>query len=159
MFLFPWLHYDESICNFEKATFFHGDAILDPLGTVNKAIFCINKVSIRSCKNRKSYQNSKVCQNLIKKPLISLQIVLWTRTTSWFLRNEIFRKKSSQKQRSQVLPPWLPFCVICTIAIRCRRRKKMVYCGCLIKVKTQQDFLLYLDFQSIYDVFMASMFY
>ena len=36
MFLFPWLHYGESIIAFEKSTCSHGDAILDPLGTLNK---------------------------------------------------------------------------------------------------------------------------
>ena len=59
MFLFPWLHHGGSISNFEKSTFFHGDAVLDPLGSLNKAIFCINKVSIRGYKNRKSYQKFK----------------------------------------------------------------------------------------------------
>jgi len=37
MFLFPWFHQGESICNFEKSTFFHGDAIFRPLGTVHNA--------------------------------------------------------------------------------------------------------------------------
>ena len=59
MFLFPWLHHGGSISNFEKSTFFHGDAVLDPLGSLNKAIFCINKVSITGYKNRKSYQKFK----------------------------------------------------------------------------------------------------
>ena len=31
MFLFPWLHHGESISNFEKSTFFHGDAIFQLL--------------------------------------------------------------------------------------------------------------------------------
>ena len=56
MFLFPWLHHGESISNFEKSTFFHGDAILTPLGRVNTAKIHINKVCFGSSKNRKSYQ-------------------------------------------------------------------------------------------------------
>ena len=32
MFLFPWLHHGERIFNFEKPTFFHGGAIVHPVG-------------------------------------------------------------------------------------------------------------------------------
>ena len=45
--------------NFEKSTFFHGDAILDPLGGQKRPKICINKVRIRVCKNRKSSQKFK----------------------------------------------------------------------------------------------------
>ena len=59
MLLFPWLHHGGSISNFEKSDYFHGDAVLDPLGSVNKGKICINKVSIRGCKNRKSHEKFK----------------------------------------------------------------------------------------------------
>jgi len=39
------LHQDESIYNFEKSTFFHGDAIILPLNTVNKVSFLNQKSS------------------------------------------------------------------------------------------------------------------
>ena len=59
MFLFPWLHYGESICNFEKSTFFHSQAIFHSVRELPRAIFDINSVDAGTHKNRKSYRKLK----------------------------------------------------------------------------------------------------
>ena len=105
MYLFPWLHHGESISNFEKSTFFHGDAILDPLGGQKRPKICINKVRIRVCKNRKSYQKFKKmlesCQETSKLSADSF-MESWDRVVPQKLD---FCQKNRQKTLKHVSDP------------------------------------------------------
>ena len=59
MFRFPWLHHGGSISNFEKSTFFMVMQFFTLWAAYFQQKICINKVCIRGCKNRKSYQKFK----------------------------------------------------------------------------------------------------
>ena len=93
MYLFPWLHHGESISNFEKLTFFHGDAILDPLGGQKRPKICINKVRIKVCKNRKSSQKFKKMLETSKLSVDSF-MASWDRVV---LEKSDFCQKNSPK--------------------------------------------------------------
>ena len=63
MFLFPWLHYGESIIDFEKSTFFYREAIFSlckgaPKGA-KVAVFDVGNIFEEPLKNLKSVENSK----------------------------------------------------------------------------------------------------
>ena len=63
MFLFPWLHYGESIIDFEKSTFFHREVNFHSVRKsqgATKAIFDINSVDAGAYKNRKSCRKFKI---------------------------------------------------------------------------------------------------
>ena len=60
MFLFPWLHYGESMIDFEKSTFFHCEVIFHPVRELPRAIFDINSVDAGAHKNRKSSRKFKI---------------------------------------------------------------------------------------------------
>ena len=60
MFLFPWLHYGESMIDFEKSTFFHREAIFHSVRELPRAIFDIKSVDAGAYKNRKSSRKFKI---------------------------------------------------------------------------------------------------
>ena len=105
MFLFPWLHHGKSISNFEKSTFFHGDAIFTPLGRVKRPKICINKVCIGGCKNRKSYEKFKKmlesCQETSKLSVDSF-MASWDRVV---LQKSDFWKKIFEKVANTLQTP------------------------------------------------------
>jgi len=59
MSLFPRLHYGESIIDFEKSTFFDGEAIFHPVRELPRAIFDVGNIFEEPVKNLKSVENSK----------------------------------------------------------------------------------------------------
>ena len=60
MVLFPWLHYGESIIDFEKSTFFHPEVIFHLVRELPRAIFDIKSVDAGAHKNRKSSRKFKI---------------------------------------------------------------------------------------------------
>ena len=60
MFLFPWLHYGESIIDFEKSTFFHREVIFHPVRELPRVIFDVKSVDAGGHKNRKSFRKFKI---------------------------------------------------------------------------------------------------
>ena len=62
MFLFLWLHYGESIIDFEKSTFFHREAIFHSVREAQRAelaIFDVGNIFEEPVKNFKSVEYSK----------------------------------------------------------------------------------------------------
>ena len=59
MSLFPWLYYGESMIDFEKSTFFDGEAIFHPVRELPRAIFDVGNIFEEPVKNLKSVENSK----------------------------------------------------------------------------------------------------
>ena len=59
MFLFPWLHYGESMIDFEKSTFFHREVIFHSVSELPRAIFDVKSVDAGAHKNRKSCRKFK----------------------------------------------------------------------------------------------------
>ena len=78
MFLFPWLHYGESIIDFEKSTFFHREVIFHPVRELPRAIFDVKSVDAGGHKNRKSSQKFKImleyCEETYKLSLDSFLV-------------------------------------------------------------------------------------
>ena len=60
MFLFPWLHYGESMIDFEKSTFFHREVNFHPVRELPRAIFDIKSVDAGTHKNQKSSRKFKI---------------------------------------------------------------------------------------------------
>ena len=60
MSLFQWLHYGESIIDFEKSTFFHREVIFHTVRELSKAIFDIKFVDADGHKNRELSQKFKI---------------------------------------------------------------------------------------------------
>ena len=70
MFLFPWLHYGESMTDFEKSTFLHREAIFSLCKGAPKAevaIFDMGNFFEVPLKNLKSVENSKKKLEFCKK--------------------------------------------------------------------------------------------
>ena len=59
MSLFPRLHYGESMIDFEKSTFFGGEAIFHSVRGLPRAIFDDKSVDAGGHKNRKSFRKFK----------------------------------------------------------------------------------------------------
>ena len=59
MFLFPWLHYGESIIDFEKSSFFHREVNFHPVREL-PSIFDIRSVDAGTHKNRKTSRKFKI---------------------------------------------------------------------------------------------------
>ena len=59
MSLFPWLHYGESMVDFEKSTFFDGEAIFRSVRELPRAILDDKSVDAGGHKNRKSFRKFK----------------------------------------------------------------------------------------------------
>ena len=59
MFLFPWLHYGESMIDFEKSTFFDDETIFHPVRKLRRAIFDVGNIFEEPVKNLKIVENSK----------------------------------------------------------------------------------------------------
>ena len=57
---FPWLHYGESIIDFEKSTFFHREVIFHPVRELSREIFDVKSVDAGAHKNRKSSRKFKI---------------------------------------------------------------------------------------------------
>ena len=70
MFLFPWLHYGESMVDFEKSTFFHRQVIFHSVREPPRAIFCNFNVYSMGSKKFFKYQKIKkilkFCQKVSK---------------------------------------------------------------------------------------------
>ena len=60
MFIFPWLHYGESIVDFERPTLFQGEVIFHRARDLPRAIFDVKSVDAGAHKNRKSSQKFKI---------------------------------------------------------------------------------------------------
>ena len=56
MFLFPLLHYGESMGDFEKLTFFHREVIFHLVRELSRAIFDVKSADAGGYKNRKLYR-------------------------------------------------------------------------------------------------------
>ena len=60
MFLFPWLHYGESIIDFEKSAFFHREVIFHSIRELPRAIFDVKSVDAGPHKNRESSRKFEI---------------------------------------------------------------------------------------------------
>ena len=60
MSFFPWLHYGESMIDFEKSTIFHHEVIFLTVRQLPRAIFDVKSVDAGAHKNRKSSQKFKI---------------------------------------------------------------------------------------------------
>ena len=71
MVLFPWSHYVESIVDFEKSTFFHGEVIFHSVRELPRTIFDVKSVDAKSSQKFKIMLES--CKETSK---LSLDIFL-----------------------------------------------------------------------------------
>ena len=60
MFLFPRLHYGESMVDFEKSTFFHHEVIFPSVRKLPRAVFDVKSVDAGVHKNRNSSRKFKI---------------------------------------------------------------------------------------------------
>ena len=67
MSLFPWLHYGESIIDFEKSTFFHREVIFHSVRELPRVIFDVKSVDAGAHKNRKSSRKFKIMSESCKE--------------------------------------------------------------------------------------------
>ena len=67
MFFLPWLHYGESMIDFEKSTFFHREAIFHSVRELPRAIFDIKSVDAENsplapCLQGEKLHHSEKCR-------------------------------------------------------------------------------------------------